>query len=582
MSNVLELIKQLKKNNINAYLVPIRDEFGCEYVPNYNKRLEFITNFSGSNGFAIITPKKNAFFTDGRYTLQAKLEINKDDFEIFDFSEKTIESWIIENLADKSKIGYDPSLFSITEKINLETKLSIKNIKLIEINHNLIDEIWHSRPTPIKPEIFTLEKKYTGKTASEKIKEVTNLMQVDYAIITSCESICWLLNIRGNSLSHTPVIFSYAIISKKGEVYIYSDLKALQKIENKINADLFIRNFSEFENSIKKFSGKTFEADFSSCTIKLQKVLEQNKCKLINRKDICLELRAIKNKVELENIKKAHIEDGLALCKFLYWIYNFKKSPEQSKKLNEISISDKLESFRKQSLNYHSLSFDTIAGWNENGAIIHYRSSSKTNKQLKGNGLLLLDSGAQYYYGTTDVTRTICLGSPSSEQKRNYTLVLKGHISLAKQKFLKGTSGSQLDILARQFLWQNNLDYKHGTGHGVGYFLNVHEGPHAINKYNSTPLKEGMIISNEPGYYKQNAYGIRLENLISVKQSNHKNFLEFETLTQVPFDKNLIDKKLLTKDELQWINSYHKNIFDLFSKKLSASETAWLKQYINL
>jgi Xaa-Pro aminopeptidase len=576
MSYILSLKKLLQQNDIYGYLIPIRDEFGCEYVPESAKRLQFITGFTGSNGFAIITKQNNAFFTDGRYTLQAKLEIDKNDFEIYDLANICEIQWLYKNTPERSNIGYDASLFSIAKIEKYKAKLQEKNIKLVEIEKNLIDEVWKNKPKPSQTKAIKLDKKYSGKSSKIKIKEICEKINGDFYLQTSSESICWLLNIRGNDLPYTPVLLTYALISKKGEIYLYGNLNALNKIENDIEADVYLRDLKDIYKDIKSLSGKKIATDCSLTSIKFKNILEKNKAQLTHQSDICLEGRAIKNWVEIENIKHAHIKDGAALTKFLYWLKTTKD------KLSEISIADKLEEFRKQNENFFSLSFDTIAGFNSNGAIIHYRADKKSNKKINGNGILLLDSGAQYLQGTTDITRTISIGKPTPEQKKNFTLVLKGHIALASQKFLNGTSGAQLDILARQFLWAEGLDYKHGTGHGVGCFLNVHEGPHAISRINHTPLQEGMIISNEPGYYKEGEYGIRIENLVLVKKSEQKDFLEFETLTKAPIDISLIDFSLLDKNEIKWLNDYHKQVIKDVSPYLNKQELAWLTKSIKV
>ncbi len=574
MNKIEKLKTKLKEHKLDGYLIPIRDEWGCEYVPARNQRLQFITGFTGSNGFAVICKENSAFFTDGRYTLQAKLQVNKNDFSIFDLSDTTPAEWISENFKSKTKIGYDAALLSISDARNLKEKLEKKNIKLVEIENNLIDDIWEKRPSSTETKPFILDKNLSGKKASEKIKWATKQISGDVLLLTSSESICWLLNLRANDLPYTPVLFSYAIINKKEEVFLYSNLKSLTKIEDKIDGDVFIRNANEIYKDLKKYSGKTIELDSSLTSVKFKNILTNLNCTILEKEDTCLKGRSIKNDSEIEATKTAHIRDGAALCKFLSWL----NRSVNNNKLTEISIAEKLEVFRKENKNFYSLSFDTIAGWNKNGAVIHYRADERSNSEIKGTGILLLDSGAQYLDGTTDVTRTISFGAPTKEQKRNFTLVLKGHIALAKQKFLKGTSGANLDILARKFLWSEGLDYKHGTGHGVGFFLNVHEGPHAINKVNRTPLEPGMIISNEPGYYKEKEYGIRIENLVLVKKSKEKGFYEFETLTKAPIDKNLIDKTLLEQNEIDWLNNYHNDVYNKVAPLLSETEKAWLKK----
>ncbi len=577
MSALDKLREQIKKSGVDAYLVPMRDEFGCEYVPPQNRRLEYITGFTGSNAFAIVAMNKAAFFTDGRYTLQAKFEVNADEFEIHDMSDKSEIEWISENFKRNTKIGFDARLFSISSIKKLKEKCEEKNIKLIEIEKNLVDDIWKDRPKTIDTKAFIHEKKFSGKSSKEKIKEIAAKIKGDHLLITSSESICWLLNIRANDLAKTPVLLSYATLNKKGEVYLYGNLKALQKIEDKIDGDVYIRGLNEIFTDLKLYSGKKVELDPGITAIKFKNILEKNKCEIIESADICLEGRAIKNDVEMECVRNAHTRDGAALSRFLYWIYN----AHGKSKLSEISIADKLQGFRKENENFFSLSFDTIAGWKANGAIVHYRATEKSGAEIKGDGILLVDSGAQYFDGTTDVTRTIALGKPTSEQMKNFTLVLKGHIAVASQKFLKGTSGANMDVLARKFLWNEGLDYKHGTGHGVGFFLNVHEGPHNINKLSTVPFKPGMIVSNEPGYYKEGEYGIRIESLVLVREGKNNGFYEFETLTAAPIDRNLIDKALLTNEEIDWLNDYHENVYKRVAPLLSPEEKKWLKEVTN-
>ncbi len=571
MEKLVTLRKKLHENKLDAYLVPLRDEWGCEYVPEYNNRLKRITGFTGSNGFAIIAKEKAAFFTDGRYTLQAKIEVSEDEFELHDMSDKGEIEWLTENLKTKSKVGYDPALFTISAIRKFEEKLAEKNIKLVELDKNLVDEIWTKRPQPTETKAFALDRKFCGVSTKDKIKEIVKKIKGDALLIFSSESVCWLMNLRANDLLNTPVLFSYAILNKKGEVYLYSNLKALQKIEDKIEGDVYLRETKEIFADLKMYSGKKVDVDANITPVKFKNILLKNKAEIIEIADPCLEGRSIKNETEIENWRKAHIRDGAALTKFLYWINNYKEE------LNEVTVAEKLEGFRKFGENFFGLSFDSIVGWKGNGAIVHYRATEETAATIKGDGILLLDSGAQYFDGTTDVTRTFVLGKATAEQRKNFTLVLKGHIAVAKQKFVKGTSGANLDVLARQFLWNEGLDYKHGTGHGVGYFLNVHEGPHGISKINTTPLKPGMVVSNEPGYYKEGEYGIRIESLVLVKEAE-AGYYEFETLTKAPIDKKLIDKQLLTKDEIDWLDNYHDDVYKKLSPSLTSEEKEWLKE----
>lgn len=572
MSKLSEIKKLMVKHKLDAYLVPMSDEFGSEYLAPQFRRIEFISGFTGSNAFIVITKNNAAFFTDGRYTTQSKMEVSSKDFKLFDLAEKTETDFIKENLK-QAQIGFDPSIFTVSKIKKYEQTLGSK-FTFKAIQENFIDKVWNKKPKPKNSTAFVLDKKFAGKDSKEKIKEVFKNISDDVIFLTNSESINWLLNIRGNDLENTPVCLSYAQISKKGEVELFT---YNAKFKTKLPANIKVKNLNEIETAIKKLKNKKVLLDKSSPK-KIYDKIKNSGAKINLTDDPILINRAIKNKTESDNIRVAHIKDGAALVKFFYFL---EQQLKNKKYVDELQVSEKLIELRKQNENYFSTSFDTIAGFNENGAIIHYRATEKTNKQIKPNGILLVDSGAQYYEGTTDVTRVVATGKPTNEQKRNFTLVLKGHIALAKQRFLKGTNGAQLDILARQFLWNSGLDYKHGTGHGVGYFLNVHEGPHGISKYNNTPLQAGMVISNEPGYYKVGEYGIRIEALVLVKNSGNTGFLEFETLTKCFIDKELIDVSLLNDDERIWLNDYHKQVYDELKNNLNKDEQKFLKEKTN-
>ncbi len=570
MPAIDKLRKKLYDANLDGYLIPMRDEYGCEYVPPHLNRLRHITGFTGSAGAAVVLRESAAFFTDGRYTLQAAKEVSKE-FTLLDSTEVQEATWIAESLKRNARLGFDPRLISISSHRALKRTLDEKGIKLVELDKNLIDDIWSERPKPRTPEAFTFPKKFHGRRASRKIESICGKMKGDYLLLTSPESICWLLNIRGNDLPNTPVILCQALLASNGEIYLYGDIPSIQKIENSMEADIHLRKASDIFADLKSCTGKCIELDPSSAAIKFRTQLEKSNCTIIESADPCLLARAIKNKTELENWRNSHIRDGAALTSFLHWL------SEMKEKHDEYTLGEKLEQFRAAGENFKGLSFDSIIGFKSNGAIIHYRADKATAARISGSGILLIDSGAQYLDGTTDVTRTIAIGTPTKEQKRSFTLVLKGHIALASQKFLKGTSGANLDILARAALWREGLDYKHGTGHGVGYFLNVHEGPCGISRINNTPLQAGMVVSNEPGYYEKGAYGIRIESLVAVRESAEKGFLEFETLTKAPIDRNLIEKSLLTAQEVDWLNKYHDDVYNSLIPLLSKSQKEWLK-----
>lgn len=597
---IAELKSLLKKYKIDGYFVPMNDEFFCEYVPQHARRLEFLTGFTGSAGSCFIGKNTSIFETDGRYELQAQTEVVKHLDKVLITPQNTIINWLAGNIKQKTKIGFDPKLISKKQLEKFEN-INNKNIKFVAITNNLVDEIWQTKPSEIVTEIikpaFALDIKFTGKSHSKKISESCKNIKssgAEFCLLTLPESVCWLLNIRGYDLPHTPFLLAFALVDVKTEVVtLYTNPNKISaSLVKKLGNKIIIKNLTEIEKDFVKLKQKNIQACPNNTSIYFYDLLQKSDAKIINAPDPCILPKACKNEPELEGIRNAHNIDGAAIVKFLYWLEQNKNlKTKNSKNLTEISIAEKLEDIRKEHNSFFGLSFDTIAGFGANGAIIHYRANEKSNKKLIGTNLLLLDSGAQYLSkntnknnicGTTDITRTIALGKPTSEQKRNFTLVLKGHIAIASAKFVKGTNGAQLDVLARKFLWAKGKDYAHGTGHGVGHFLNVHEGPQGISKYNQTPLAEGMIISNEPGFYKAGEYGIRIENLVVVTNvadapAKTNNFLQFETLTKAPIDLNLIDATLLEKNEKLWLNNYHAQVLKDVAPFLNAAEIKWLK-----
>ena len=563
-----KLFKYLKINNVDGYVVPKNDEFFNEYAnPN---RLFAISNFSGSAGLSIITKKNNYLFVDGRYTAQAKLE-TKGKFKIFEIP-RYLPSNILYRFENGIKIGYDPKLFTQ----NMLLKYFGKKIKLIAISENLIDKIDRQKNFEIKKPFYSLNTKITGENISLKIKRIVRILNkrnIDNLFITAPENSAWLLNIRGFDNPHSPIPNCRVIITKDKKIYVFSDLEKIRKIKkNNIYKNIKFKKFNDLFEVINKLKYKNFAIDALSCSIYNQ-CLIKSKFEIISLIDPCYELKAIKNKTEIYHTKKAHIEDGAALSKFLYWIQK-----KNINKLTELDVIKKLENFRKKNNNYLFPSFDTIAGSGPNGAIIHYRANKKTNRLLNKKHLLLIDSGGQYKYGTTDVTRTICFNKPSKQVKDVFTRVLKGHIAVTTSNLSKIKNGSEVDLHARKYLKQIGLDYKHGTGHGVGFFLNVHEGPQSISSNNLVPLKEGMILSNEPGYYKTKSFGIRIENLIFINKKNKKLF--FENLTLAPIDTKLINFNFLNKKEKKYLSDYNINVYNKLSKYMNINEKKWLKSLI--
>mgnify|MGYP001215386914 CR=1 FL=1 len=557
------LRSKFKKYNIDGYIVPKNDDYFTEY--SKINRLKIISNFSGSAGLAIILKKKNYLFTDGRYTIQSQIESGKN-FKILSF-EKLNNCNLFKNL----KLGIDPKLFTYQQI----KKFFLKNNKIEYINKNLIDEIQKQKVDDSFP-FFSLKKNIVGESTNSKLDKISKYLKKeksDYLFISAPENVAWILNIRGRDGPNSPIPNSRLIISKTKKILLISKFKKCKKLFRKkvIKSNEFI-DTKEFPKKILDLKGKRFIIDRNSCSIFYENIIK-SKFKIIKGEDPTYLLKAIKNKIEINNMKKAHILDGAALTKFIYWMKNVNK-----KKITEVEAQNKLEKFRSMNKNYLYPSFDTIAGSGKNGAIVHYRAKKENCRIIKKKDIFLCDSGGQYKYGTTDVTRTICFSKPSQNIKNIFTKVLKGHIAVATTNINKDNIGKKIDKRARKFLKQNNLDYAHGTGHGVGFFLNVHEGPQSISKINKVKIKEGMILSNEPGYYKKNRFGIRIENLVYVKKTNKKIF--FENLTLAPIEKDLINFKLLTSLEKNYLFKYHLNVYSNISKYLNLKEKKWLTSFI--
>ncbi len=557
------LISKFNKYNIDGYIIPKNDEFFSEY--SANDRLKTITKFSGSAGYSIILKKKNYLFVDGRYSIQAKKESGKN-FKIVDL-QKIINCNLFQNLS----IGFDPKIFTS----NQIKKFFYKNNKSKSIEPNLIDQIHKYKVKSSKP-FFSLKNKIVGedyKTKIMKISKYLNKNKSDFLFITAPENIAWLLNIRGHDNPNSPIPNCQLIINNKNSFYLIAHKNKLSKLisEKKIKSDQAIepKNFSKFISNLK---GKKIIIDKNTCSIFFENILKK-KFKILNVEDPIYLFKSLKNKTEIKSMLKAHIFDGVALTKFIYWMKNINK-----KIITEFEAQNKLENFRKKNKDYLYPSFNTIAGTAGNAAIVHYRATKKNTKKIKKKDIFLCDSGGQYKYGTTDVTRTICFSKPKKNIKNIFTRVLKGHIAVVKSNLNKYSSGNLIDIRARKFLKKINLDYQHGTGHGVGFFLNVHEGPQSISKFNKVKLREGMILSNEPGYYKKDKFGIRIENLIYVKKN--KNKMYFENLTLAPIDKDLINFDLLTNDEKSYLWRYNLDIYTKLHKYLNSSEKKWLATFI--
>ena len=556
-----EINNIILSNNLDGYILPKNDNYFTEY--SKTNHLKSITNFSGSAGFAIFLKNKNYLFVDGRYTIQAEKESGKK-FKICEIP----YIWPKDILKKQIKIGFDPDLFT-WETLN---KYFGDNYNLVPLNFKFKSEKKSKNNYPF----FSLNPDVTGESVNKKIGRLIKIMKkkkIDYTYISSGENICWLLNIRGRDLPNSPIANCKIIITKEKQIYFFSNQSKINKIKLSLKKlKIQFLKESSILNCLVRLKNGNFCIDSKSCSV-FEESLISYKFKIIDREDPIYDLKSLKNEIEIKNMVNSHIEDGIALTKFLYWIKNCKL-----KNLTESKIEKKLESFRKKSKNYLYPSFDTIAGSGPNGAIIHYRSDKFSNRKLKKNDLLLLDSGGQYKWGTTDVTRTLCFSKVSNKIKDIFTRVLKGHIAVASTDIKKAVNGHNIDKIARKSLNSVGLDYRHGTGHGVGAFLNVHEGPQGISKNNYVKLKEGMVLSNEPGFYKKNDFGIRIENLVFIKKIKSK--LLFENLTMAPIDKDLINFKMLNRKEKNYLFKYHFDVYNNISPFLNKNEKKWLAKLI--
>ena len=556
----LKLLKEsFKKFEIDGYVIPKNDEFFSEY--SSKDRLKIISNFDGSAGFAVILKDKNYLFVDGRYSLQAKIQSSKN-FKIVPYTD--INNC---NLFKNKVLGIDPKVFT-SHQVN---NFFLKNNKVKKISTNLIDKIDKKFSQSLKP-FYTLQDKVVGENYKKKLKKVVLFIKknrADYLFVSAPENVAWLLNIRGWDNPNSPIPNCHLLIDNLSNIFLISKKS---KVKNLLNAKKIKENqiidSNNIENFFKRLNKKKIIIDIKTCSIFYEDIFNL-RLKVIKKEDPIYFLKSIKNKIEIQNMIESHIYDGVALTKFLYWI-----KEKNKKKITEVDAQNKLEKFRKMNKKYLFPSFKTIAGAGSNGAIIHYRARKHSTKKIQKNDIFLCDSGGQYKYGTTDVTRTICFSNPKPKIKNIFTQVLKGHIAVVSSNLNKSKYGKLIDVDARKYLKKSKLNYEHGTGHGVGFFSNVHEGPQAISKYNKIKLQEGMILSNEPGYYKKNQFGIRIENLIYVKKNKKKLF--FENLTLAPIDKDLINYELLSKSERNYLFKYHLLVYSKLKKYLNNNEKRWL------
>jgi Xaa-Pro aminopeptidase len=572
---VTALQTAMRARDIDVWVQPVADEFQGEYVAAYAQRLPWLTGFTGSAGMGAFwqeSVKKHALFVDGRYVLQAPQEVDTQAIEVINSGDLSFPDWLKQQKFSALRIGFDPWLHTIQQIRKWQKQCSSK---MVFVPSDAVDAAWIDRPSPPQGAVRVHPLTLAGQTTQEKLIAVLAAIKeagADALLITQPDAVCWLLNIRGSDIPYNPLLLSYLLVRASGEMELFSFQTSIQNISIKINDINSLLKLSE--NQLTGINRLLIDANDAPYGLVL--AAEKFGFALVEKMDPTQLAKACKNEAELDGMRLAHLRDGLALSKFLHWF-------SQQNGVDELRVVDRLEAFRKEAKEYREPSFATIAGSGSNGAIVHYRASEQSNRQAQSGELFLLDSGGQYDDGTTDVTRTMAVGTSSDEMRRNFTLVLKGHIALAMAIFPEGTSGGQLDSLARQYLWAAGLDYDHGTGHGVGAHLCVHEGPQRISKRGSdVALREGMILSNEPGYYKNGEYGIRIENLVAVVQvgqtATGKALLGFETLTLAPIDRRLIAVELLRADERVWLNAYHERVYQAHQGVLNDAERTWLRE----
>ncbi len=583
VERVAGLRKRLAARGIQALFVPRSDEHLGEYVPPCAERLKWVTGFTGSAGLAVIGMKEAALFVDGRYVLQAATQIDKATFEVLQVPEHEPADWLGSKLRRGAVVGFDPWLHSSAWVQRTKELLEKKGIKLKPLSRNPVDEVWgRQRPAPPLGAVSVHPLKFAGKPADEKIADLQRALKSageDAAILTLPDSIAWTFNIRGTDIQHNPTALAFAILHASGKPELFIDPRKLgPDVRKYLSGIAKLRSpddLTERVNALKK-GGKRVRLDGSTAAHWFRLRLGSSG-RVVDRPDPCILPKARKNDAEIEGARAAHERDGVAMARYLAWLD--REAPTGV--VDEIEAVKRLEAMRTETQALKEISFDTISGAGSNGAIVHYRVTSATNRKLKTGELYLVDSGAQYEDGTTDVTRTIAIGPPTSEMRERFTLVLKGHIAVATMRFPKGTTGAQIDAFARRALWQHGLDFDHGTGHGVGSYLSVHEGPQSLSKRSHVPLEPGMIVSNEPGYYKAGAYGIRIENLLLVAPpeavpGGEREMMGFETLTLVPIDRRLVEPKLLTAEELAWLNAYHARVREVIGPHL-VEDRPWLE-----
>jgi len=582
------LRQQLKEDRLDGFVVPLTDEHMSEYVGSYAQRLAWLTGFKGSAGSAVVLPEDAAIFTDGRYTIQVRQQVSPTEWSYQSVPETSVAQWLREHAPDGARIGYDPWLHTADWVKQATKQLAAKGAELVPVKRNPIDAVWADQPEPSKARLIVQSDEYAGKGSAEKRHDMADWLAkegADAAVLAALDSIAWTFNVRGQDVTHTPVALAFALVNSDGTADLFIEG---EKVGDDVRAHLGngvrLHERHEFEPYLKSLSGKLVAVDPERSVAAISQALETGGARILSRRDPAVLPKAVKNPVEVAGHHAAQARDGAAVSRFLRWVEE--EAPKGG--VDEMIAAEKLLGFRHEHGDLRDLSFDTISAFGPNGALPHYKGTVESNLPFTPGTLYLVDSGGQYVDGTTDITRTVPIGEPTAEMIDRFTRVLQGHIAIATALFPKGTRGSQLDSFARRPLWEAGCDYAHGTGHGVGAFLAVHEGPQRISPVGSSqsggdePLQAGMIISNEPGYYKQGEYGIRIENLVLVIEKpvagGDKETLGFETLTYVPIEKKLIDASMLSDRELGWLNNYHAEVLALIGPQLSGEDKAWLER----
>jgi Xaa-Pro aminopeptidase len=580
---VAALRAELKVRGLDGFIVPRADRFQNEYVPPSDERLAWLTGFTGSAGIAIVLAERAVLFVDGRYQVQVCEEVDGEIFSIEHLVDDPPPAWIKANLPAGARLGYSPWLHTVDGAERLVKACNDARATLVAVEDNPIDIIWTDRPEPPLGAVVAHELRYAGEDASSKLARIRAELQghaADTLMVSDPHAVSWLFNIRGSDVPHTPVVLAFATVPKEGRPTIFVDLRKVgNEVRSRLEEIADVRPNAAFERDLAALGRerRAVRLDPATCPEAIARLIVENGGAVVRGSDPIVPMKAVKNRIEIDGARAAQLRDGAAVTRFLAW---FDRQAPRGE-LTEITAVEALESFRRETGLLKDVSFPTISGAGPDGAIVHYRVTRKTDRRIAPNELFLLDSGGQYEDGTTDITRTVAVGAPTAEMRRNFTLVLKGHIAIARAVFPDGTTGAQLDAFARQYLWRAGLDFDHGTGHGVGSYLSVHEGPARISKLGGAALKRGMILSNEPGYYRAGAYGIRIENLVLVTEAAavagaEKPLNAFETLTLAPIDTRLIEPAMLAADERAWLDAYQAHVRETLAPILDTTTRAWL------